>query len=125
MFAFVLHAEYQALGTKKFTCNLTSHSMAYKPSVHMCVACTSDAFFVYVARDGAPLKSQMSAYTHPSLTQSIMSGCCSSKSLLLTRQQAAPSSVCLMYAEFCVIIESNYCRKHIVLFPTDGWTCEH
>ena len=34
--------------------------------------------FVGAARDGAPLKSQMSAYTHPSLTQSIMSGCCCS-----------------------------------------------
>ena len=27
-----------------------------------------------------------------------------------------------VYAEFCVIIESNYCRKHIVLFPTDRGT---
>ena len=37
------------------------------------------------------------------------------------RHAAVASDV---YAEFCVIIESNYCRKHIVLFPTDGRTCK-
>ena len=35
------------------------------------------------------------------------------------RHAAVASDV---YAEFCVIIESNYCRKHIVLFPTDRRT---